>query len=94
MRRRAADGNLIEAILKRCPRGGIRWLCNVVQHLVRRFVIKEGVPTPAVEFTVEAGSLDAARAAARALLEADGHRIRALTFGPTGLVAYVEERST
>jgi hypothetical protein len=64
----------------------------VVQHIVRVFVIKGGVPTPAPELTVEAGSLDRARAAARERLEADGYRVRALTFGPTGLVAYVEER--
>ena len=33
------------------------------------------------------------RVAARCRLEADGYRIRALTFGPTGLVAYVEQRA-
>lgn len=42
---------------------------------------------------MEAPTLDDARASARAKLEADGYRVRALTFGPTGLVAYVEERS-
>jgi hypothetical protein len=64
-----------------------------VQHLVRRFVIKNGVPSAPTELTVEATSLDGARAVARERLEADGYRVRSLTFGPTGLVAYVEERA-
>ena len=63
-----------------------------MQHLVRLFVIKNGVPAPPAELAVEASSLDGARAAARERLEADGYRIRSLTFGPTGIVAYVEER--
>jgi hypothetical protein len=42
---------------------------------------------------VEAPSLDAARASARERLEADGYSIRTLTFGPTGLLAYLEERA-
>lgn len=64
-----------------------------MQHIVRVFVIKGGVPTPAPELTVEAVSLDGARYAARDRLEADGHRVRALTFGSSALVAYVEEHS-
>jgi hypothetical protein len=64
-----------------------------VQHLVRWFVVKNGLPRPPAEFTVEAPSLDGARAAARTRLEADGYSVRALTFGPAGLVAYVEERA-
>jgi hypothetical protein len=64
-----------------------------VQHLVRRFLLKGGVPVPAHELTVEAPSLDGARAVARERLEADGYRARSLTFGPTGLVAYIEERA-
>lgn len=64
-----------------------------MQHLVRWFVIKGGVPGAPTELTVEASSLDGARTSARARLEAEGYRVRALTFGPTGLVAYVEERA-
>lgn len=43
---------------------------------------------------VSAPTLDTARAAARELLEADGFRVRALSFAPGGLVAYVEERAS
>ena len=64
-----------------------------MQHLVRWFLVKNGLPRPPAEFTVEAPSLDGARASARAGLEADGYSVRTLTFGPTGLVAYVEERA-
>lgn len=63
-----------------------------MQHLVRWFVIKNGVPAPPAELAVEAPSLDGARGAARERLEAEGYRIRSLTFGPTGIVADVEER--
>jgi hypothetical protein len=56
-------------------------------------VVKGGVPTPAADFTVEAPSLDGARAAARRSLEVEGYRVRSLSVGPTGLVAYVEERA-
>ena len=55
-------------------------------------MIKDGVPAPPAELAVEAPSLDGARGAARERLEAEGYRIRSLTFGPTGIVAYVEER--
>jgi hypothetical protein len=64
-----------------------------VQHQVRLFVLKGDVPAPAEDLVVDAVSLDKARVAARARLEADGYRIRALTFGPTGLLAYVGERA-
>jgi hypothetical protein len=40
---------------------------------------------------VSAPTIDAARAAAREQLETDGFRVRALSVGPAGLVAYVEE---
>lgn len=43
---------------------------------------------------VSAPTLDAARAAAREQLEADGLRVRAVSFTPDGLVAYVEERAS
>lgn len=55
-------------------------------------MIKNGVPAPPAELAVEAPSLDGARAAARERLETEGYRIRSLTCGPMGLVAYVEER--
>ena len=49
-----------------------------------------GAPTPAPAFVVEASSHDGLRAAARAQLAASGRRVRALSFTPAGLVAYVE----
>ena len=56
-------------------------------------MVKSGLPRPPAELTVEAPSLDAARASARERLEAEGYySVRTLTFGPTGLLAYVEER--
>jgi hypothetical protein len=64
-----------------------------VQHVVRYFLVKDAAPRPPAELTVEASSLDGARASARSRLEADGYLVRALTFGPTGLVACVEERA-
>jgi hypothetical protein len=64
-----------------------------VQHLVRWFVLRGGVPAAPAELAVEAVSLDAARVATRERLAADGYRVRSLTFGPNGLVAYVEERT-
>jgi len=42
--------------------------------------------------TVEADSIDGLRVAAREKLVAKGYHIRSLSFGPKGLVAYVEER--
>jgi hypothetical protein len=47
-------------------------------------------PQPAGELLVEAPSFDALRNAARHALSSEGYRIRSLSFGPTGLVAYVE----
>ncbi len=51
-----------------------------------------GSPRPADDREVEARTTDALREAARAALEADGYRVRAVSFTPDGLVAYVEER--
>jgi hypothetical protein len=48
-------------------------------------------PTPTTPFKVVATDHDAAREAAHAELAARGLRVRALSFGPNGLVAYVEE---
>jgi hypothetical protein len=52
------------------------------------------VPRPAEPVEVAASEHDAARAEARIVLEAAGHRVRALTFGTRGLVAYVEESAS
>jgi len=49
-----------------------------------------GPPKPARALTVEASSLDGLREAAREKLAAEGYRVRSLSFGPKGLVAYVE----
>lgn len=67
-----------------------------MEHAVRTFVIPKleagAAPRPGPPLSVDATTLDGARASARARLEADGYRVRSLTFGPNGLVAYVEER--
>lgn len=49
-----------------------------------------GPPKPARVLVVEASSLDGLREAARQKLAAEGCRVRSLSFGPKGLVAYVE----
>ncbi len=49
-----------------------------------------GPPKPGPRLKVEAPSLDGLREAAREKLAADGYRVRSLSFGPKGLVAYVE----
>ena len=49
-----------------------------------------GPPKPARVLVVEAKSLDGLRDAAREKLAAEGSRIRSLSFGPKGMVAYVE----
>lgn len=64
-----------------------------MQHLVRYFLVRDGAPRSPAELTLDAMTLDGARASARSRLEADGYLVRALTFCPTGLVAYVEERA-
>lgn len=50
-----------------------------------------GPPEPAREITVDADTMDGLREAARARLVADGYRVRSVSFGPGGLVAYAEE---
>jgi len=50
-----------------------------------------GPPKPARALMVEASRLDGLREAAREKLAADGYRVRSLSFGPKGLIAYVEE---
>lgn len=68
-----------------------------MQRTMQVFVIPKGSgpgggpPLPARKLTVEAQSLDGLRDAGHAALTADGYRIRSLSFGPGGLVAYVEQ---
>jgi hypothetical protein len=66
-----------------------------VDHPLRVFIVPTspaGAPRRhGTARVVSAPTLDTARAAAREQLEADGFRIRALSFAPGGLVAYVEE---
>lgn len=69
-----------------------------MERTVKVFVIPKervpgGPPRPARELTVQAATVDALREAARTKLAAEGLRVRSLSFGPTGLVAYVEERA-
>ena len=49
-----------------------------------------GPPEPARQVVVEARTTDGLREAARAKLTGEGFRVRSLSFGPKGLVAYVE----
>jgi hypothetical protein len=67
-----------------------------MKRTVRVFAIPKervpgGPPNPGREVIIEATSLDGVLAATRAKLTEEGHRIRALSFGAKGLVAYVEE---
>lgn len=67
-----------------------------MQRTVKVFVIPAdrapgGPPEPARQIVVDGRSTDAAREATRARLVEDGYRVRSLSFGPKGLVAYVEE---
>lgn len=69
-----------------------------MQRTVQVFVIPPGrgpagPPKPSSHLVVEAGSTDRLRDAAHAKLEAEGYRVRSLSFGPKGLVAYVEPAS-
>jgi hypothetical protein len=62
-----------------------------MQATVKVFtVVPNAAPQPAPALAVEAKTHDGLRDAARAALTAQGHHIRALSFTPTGLVAYVE----
>ncbi|MCP4678725.1 MAG: hypothetical protein GY854_25090 [Deltaproteobacteria bacterium] len=68
----------------------------IAQKTVQVFVISRasapaGPPSPAGTIEIEATSKDGFLTAARSALEADGLRLRALSFSPTGMVAYVEE---
>ena len=67
-----------------------------MERTVKVFVIPAdrapgGPPEPARQIVVTGRSTDGARKAAQARLLQDGYRVRSLSCGPTGLVAYVEE---
>lgn len=69
-----------------------------MERTVKVFVIPKervpgGPPRPARELTVQAATVDGLREAVRTKLAAEGLRVRSLSFGPKGLVAYVEERA-
>jgi len=67
-----------------------------MERTVKVFVIPTsripgGPPEPARELVVEARSIDGLRDSAQVRLIDDGYRLRSVSFGPRGLVAYVEE---
>ena len=67
-----------------------------MERTVKVFVIPTsripgGPPEPAREFVVQADSVDGLRDAAQVRLSDEGYRLRSVSFGPRGLVAYVEE---
>ena len=66
-----------------------------MQRTMKVFVIPPdrapgGPPEPARQVVVEARTTDGLREAARTKLAGEGFRVRSLSFGPKGLVAYVE----
>lgn len=62
-----------------------------MQATVKVFIVVPGaVPQPGTPFVVEARNHDGLRDQARTQLAGKSHRIRALSFTATGLVAYVE----
>lgn len=67
-----------------------------MQRAVRLFVIAKeqapiGPPKPAETFSVEAPTIDGLRDAVRTAVESRGLKLRSVSFGPKGLVAYAEE---
>ena len=64
-----------------------------MERTLQVFVVADGVPRPDGEHAVTADSLDAMAAAARLLLTSLGHRVRCVSFTPTGLLAYTEKAS-
>ena len=67
-----------------------------MERTVKVFVIPTsripgGPPEPARELVVQARSVDGLRDAAQVRLIDEGYRLRSVSFGPRGLVAYVEE---
>jgi hypothetical protein len=68
---------------------------EAMQRTVKVFVIPQGrspggPPEPAQQLVVEATSIDGLREQARTQLVAEGYRVRSLSCGPKGLIAYVE----
>ena len=68
-----------------------------MQRTVKVFVIPPDrapgwPPEAARQMVMEASTTDALRDAARAKLADEGFQVRSLSFGPKGLVAYVEPR--
>jgi hypothetical protein len=69
-----------------------------MQRTARPFVLRTGpvlgtLLEKSESFDVEASGLDGLRARTHAELAQRGHRVRAVSFTPTGLVAYVEAAS-
>lgn len=67
-----------------------------MRRTVKLFIIPKarcpmGPPEPPREMTVEADTLDGLQTVTRERLLADGYRVRSVSFGPEGLVAYAEE---
>ena len=67
-----------------------------MERTVKVFVIPSsripgGPPEPARELVVQARSIDGLLDAAQVRLIDEGYRLRSVSFGPRGLVAYVEE---
>ncbi|MCA9557189.1 MAG: hypothetical protein KC583_01385 [Myxococcales bacterium] len=66
-----------------------------MQRTMKVFVIPPdrapgGPPEPARQMVVEARTTDGLREAAREKLAGEGLRVRSLSLGPKGIVAYVE----
>lgn len=67
-----------------------------MHHTVTLFILPAercpgGPPEPGRDIVVEAETLDRLREVTRARLAADGYRVRSISFGPEGLVAYAEK---
>ena len=64
---------------------------------VELFVVAKDRPMepagPPSRREIEAHTRDGLREALRVELEAEGYRVRAISFGPAGLVAYAEARA-
>jgi len=67
-----------------------------MEYQVRLFIIPAervpaGPPEPPVEQCVEAPGHDQARRLVREQLTGEGYRVRSISFGPDGLLAYAEQ---
>jgi hypothetical protein len=62
-------------------------------HVLRPGALPGSPPERGEPFEIEAIGFDGLRAQAHAELARRGHRVRAFSFTPTGLVAYVEAAS-